>query len=214
MPFRRIFFVALFIAIPHPVTASADVICFSEAGLSALFSNSENAPGINYYGFTLKLGLRPGKYPEFSAFLESGWLFGDNHKSRRMGSNLYRAKYSSLVPLLACLNYMQSLGGGASLYAGPVAGLFIGLDHGKEYERDAYYEDGEWHDRTRESHTRSHTFWGAGGEAGFMFATDKDGDRFLKLSYRFLRATSYKIFDTKTGASRNHQATLSLNFSY
>jgi hypothetical protein len=214
MTFRRIFPVALLVLILHPVTASPNAIGFGELGFSSLLCNSKDAPCINYYGFTFKLGLRTEKHPNLGAFLESGWLVGDNYRSRRIGPNLYRDSFSSIIPLLAGVNYIQPLRGRCNLYAGPVAGLLIGVDYAKEYEPNVYYENGEWQDRVKKSHTRGHSFWSAGGEAGLMLATDRDGDSFLNLSYRFLRAASYKIFDTTTGPGWNQQITLSLTSSY
>ncbi|MDR0352172.1 MAG: hypothetical protein LBI02_02035 [Opitutaceae bacterium] len=214
MTFRRIFFVVLFVAMFHPATAPADGIGFGELGVSSLLCNSKDAPCINYYGLTIRLGLRTEKHPHFGAFLESGWLVGDNYRSRRIGPNLYRDSFSSIIPLLAGVNYIQPLGGRCNLYAGPVAGLLIGVDYAKEYEPNAYYEDGEWQDRVKEWHSRGHSFWSAGGEAGLMLATDRDGECFLNLSYRFLRATSYKIFDVTTGPGWNQQITLSITSSF
>jgi hypothetical protein len=204
----------MLVATLHPLTASTDVIGFGGLGVSSLLGNSKDAPCINYYGLTFKLGLRPGKYPNLGAFIESGWLVGDNYRSRRIGPNLYRDSFSSIIPLLAGVNYIQPLGGRCNLYAGPVAGLLIGVDYAKEYEPNAYYENGEWQERVKKSHTRGHSFWSAGGEAGLMLATDRDGDCFLNLSYRFLRATSYKIFDATTGPGWNQQIMLSLTSSY
>lgn len=214
MIFRRIFPVALFIAILHPVTAATNVIGFGELGFSSLLCNSKDAPCINYYGFTFKLGLRAEKHPGFSAFLESGWLAGDNYRSKRIGPNLYRDSFSSIIPLLAGVNYIQPLGNRCNLYAGPVAGLLIGADYAREYEPNAYYENGEWQDRVKKSHTRGHSFWSAGGEAGIMLVPDRDGDGSLNLSYRLLRTTSYKIFDTTTGLGWSQQITLSITVSY
>jgi hypothetical protein len=210
----RFSLIALLAAVLQPMLGAADVIGFGEMGISAFLSNSKNASGINYYGFACTMGLRAEKHPRYNIHVETGWFYGDNARSTRIGKNLYHDSGSTLIPLLAGFDYIQPLGGRTRLYAGPVAGLFIGMDYARKYEPNAYYENGEWHDRVKEYHLRSHIFWGAGGEAGFMIYIGDDKEDAFNLRYRYLCASSYKVFDTETGTSRNQQITIAFNHSF
>jgi hypothetical protein len=203
---------------------------YISSGYSVLIHDPEKTGNTTFQGFDLSGGFLLADHHELS--LQTGFYFGDQgiyrtFNERSHHGNDSRDSYGRntyLLPFMLSYNFVQKFGSDDNLIlkGGPVGAMFvaIGSEHWGHYDSrrdnshyysidDEEYDDG-W--STKKTHTEGDVFWGAGAQASAALRlTDHC---YVNLGYRFLCASSYEVFGTKTGRSYNHQITLSFQLKF
>ncbi|MDR2862833.1 MAG: outer membrane beta-barrel protein [Puniceicoccales bacterium] len=187
---------------------------FIYAGPSVLVSTPKHTDNVTYYGAVIGGGFILADHHYLS--LELGALYGDDSEweSWHEGRRHYRdIRESFLLPFLFTYNFIVYFDDAHtfSLRVGPTGGMFVAIktsgtyEYGHDRYDDYYYRD-------EHVRSKSDVAFSAGANIGFAARLSKRWQ--LDVSYRFLYASSYEVFDVKTGRNFNHQISLSCVFTF